>query len=362
MEESGSSQSSLPSQQELQEAAAPAPEQQQQQQQQMIFMYDTNGQLVAVPNPFAAIGPPATSGFTYPDIFSGTTLSQAQIAQQAAAFAAAQQQFWAQAASLNPNLNAPSTQTQTAVEQSFSPTANTNTAHNISSPLTTSNGLQLPASFIVNNQFPQVSTALQSQQTAFSGQTSQGSNPIQTQSVSMVGQPGQFNTSQPIPSNIAMPVHASQPPGITGRPSAILYLTCDDDSLSDYQCLVRKQIELFEALDDDVESNAQGRNKPIVIGQVGIRCRHCATLPPRHRARGATYYPAKLDGLYQAAQNMASSHLCSHCQLIPPAVRQELLVLRDRKSSAGGGKKYWADGVRALGVYEDADVLRFERR
>lgn len=59
---------------------------------------------------------------------------------------------------------------------------------------------------------------------------------------------------------------------------------------------------------------------------------------------------------------MASSHLCTHCQLIPPAIRQELLVLRDRKSSAGGGKKYWADGVRALGVYEDADVLRFETR
>jgi len=137
----------------------------------------------------------------------------------------------------------------------------------------------------------------------------------------------------------------------------LLYMACDDDSLSAYQCLVRKQIELFEAKEEDVESNAQGRNKPIVSGQVGIRCRHCSNIPPRHRTRGATYYPAKLHGLYQAAQNMASAHLCNHCQLIPDSLRKDLIILRDRKSSAGGGKQYWADGVRVLGVVETDNIL-----
>lgn len=149
---------------------------------------------------------------------------------------------------------------------------------------------------------------------------------------------------------------------VTGRPPVLLYMTCDDDSLSEYQCVVRKQIELFEAVKEDADSNAQGRNRPIVLGQVGIRCKHCTMLPPKHRARGAIYYPARLQGLYQAAQNMASSHLCEHCQHVPPAVRAELTNLRDRKSSAGGGKKYWADGVRVLGVYEDSDGLRFDAR
>lgn len=83
---------------------------------------------------------------------------------------------------------------------------------------------------------------------------------------------------------------------LTGRPSVTLYISCDDDSLSEYQCLARKQIELFEAGREEVESNAQGRNRPIVMGQVGIRCRHCTMLPPKHRARGAVYYPAKLHG------------------------------------------------------------------
>ena len=149
---------------------------------------------------------------------------------------------------------------------------------------------------------------------------------------------------------------------LTGRNPAMLYMTCDDDSLSEYQCLVRKQIELFEARREEVESNAKGRNKPIVLGQVGIRCRHCSMLNPRHRSRGAMYYPAKLNGLYQAAQSMASGHLCFHCQHIPDEIRQELLVLRERKSSAGGGKKYWGDGVRVLGVFEDEDGLRFKKR
>jgi hypothetical protein len=149
---------------------------------------------------------------------------------------------------------------------------------------------------------------------------------------------------------------------VTGRPPIPLYLTCDDDSLSEYQCLVRRHIELFEAAVEDVESNAQGRNRPIVLGQVGIRCRHCIMLPPRHRSRGAIYYPAKLQGIYQAAQNLAVAHLGEHCQNVPDDVRSNLATLRERKSSAGGGKRYWADGVRVLGVYEDRDGLRFENR
>jgi hypothetical protein len=88
----------------------------------------------------------------------------------------------------------------------------------------------------------------------------------------------------------------------TGRQPIHLYMSCDDDDLSPYQCLVRKQIELFEAQDVDAETNARGRNRPIVVGQVGIRCKWCKQLPPRKRERAAIYYPSKLDRLYQAGQ------------------------------------------------------------
>jgi hypothetical protein len=140
-----------------------------------------------------------------------------------------------------------------------------------------------------------------------------------------------------------------------------LALSCDDEQLSEYQILVRKQLEIFEAQQEDVESNTQGRKKQVVLGQVGIRCRHCSGLPLRQRGRGAVYYPAKLQGVYQAAQNMASSHLCESCQYIPHPVKQDLRLLRERRDTASGGKQYWADGARAMGLYESEEGLKLRR-
>ena len=149
---------------------------------------------------------------------------------------------------------------------------------------------------------------------------------------------------------------------LTGRLAIPLYLSCDYLTLNEYQVEVRKQIEFFEATCDDVQfSSHQGRNKTIALGQVGIRCRHCRILPPNERKRASVYFPAKLDGIYQAAQNMASIHLCEHCHYIPQNLREELLRLRNSKAS-GGGKHQWAERARALGVYEDDHGLRFEKQ
>jgi hypothetical protein len=144
-------------------------------------------------------------------------------------------------------------------------------------------------------------------------------------------------------------------------PAVSLSLACDDEHLSEYQIMVRKQLEVFEAQPEDVESNTQGRKKQVALGQVGIRCKHCASLPLRQRGRGAVYYPAKLQGVYQAAQNMASSHLCESCQCIDDPLKMDLKTLRERRDTASGGKQYWADGARALGLYEADDGLRLNR-
>lgn len=146
------------------------------------------------------------------------------------------------------------------------------------------------------------------------------------------------------------------------NPDALtLYIESDDGALSQYQCAVRKQIELFAAEEIDVE-NKQGRNKPVVLGQAGIRCIHCASVHPRRRTRASTYYPSKLSGFYQAAQNLASDHLLGQCSYVPHPLRRQLLILKERKSSAGGGKDYWATAAKAIGVIEDHKngILRFE--
>ena len=65
-----------------------------------------------------------------------------------------------------------------------------------------------------------------------------------------------------------------QPVVVPARTNGItLSLSCDEEQLSEYQILVRKQLEIFEATQEDVESNTQGRKKQVTLGQVGIRCR-----------------------------------------------------------------------------------------
>jgi len=145
-------------------------------------------------------------------------------------------------------------------------------------------------------------------------------------------------------------------------PSIPLGLPCDDEHLSEYQILVRQQLELFEAEQDDVDSNTQGRKKAVVLGQVGLRCRHCAGLTLRQRGKGSVYYPTKLTGIYQAAQNMASTHLSDACQCIDDRLKVTLMTLRQRRDTASGGKQYWADGAKAIGLYETEDGLRLSRQ
>jgi len=152
---------------------------------------------------------------------------------------------------------------------------------------------------------------------------------------------------------------AGAPVNKKSRSPIILYMDCDEDSLSEYQCILRKQIELFEADAVDASSSVQGRNKQIVHGQVGIRCRHCSHKPISKRQKGSIYFPTKLDRIYQAAQNLSAFHLAENCEHCPGEVRQKILLLRERKSPAGGGKHYWAEGVRCLGVTEDQNGLRF---
>jgi hypothetical protein len=144
-----------------------------------------------------------------------------------------------------------------------------------------------------------------------------------------------------------------------------LYLAMDEECLSEYQCLLRKQVELFEAMKEDLSASAQGRNKPISLGQVGIRCRHCAKLRMGERAKGSVYFPSKLMSLYQTAQNMANAHLVKDCREVPRDIRDDLMRLREKKkgkSSVGGGRDYWSEGLRVLGVYETEDRrLRFRK-
>ena len=91
-----------------------------------------------------------------------------------------------------------------------------------------------------------------------------------------------------------------------------------------------------------------------------IRCRHCAHLPKPARARGAVYYSKTIDGMYQVAQNMSKLHLIKQCHKVPLQVKNKLVHLQKSHTRASGGKEYWAEGLRVLGVIETDGMLKFK--
>jgi len=137
----------------------------------------------------------------------------------------------------------------------------------------------------------------------------------------------------------------------------------DGFKLSSHQVFLRHQIEVFQATEDDVSTHTRGRNKPISFGQVGIRCRHCAHLPVSRRQKGSTYFPASLLGLYQAAQNMCTTHMqCGLCTEMPIAIKQQFSqLLNNKSSSSGAGRPYWAKTAAKLGLVDTEEGIRFNR-
>lgn len=148
--------------------------------------------------------------------------------------------------------------------------------------------------------------------------------------------------------------------GPSGIPLTLPFpLSCPEDgeSLSPHQAFLRQQIEAFRASGDEIATHKRGRNKPVVIGQVGIRCRHCAAVPIANRQKGSTYFPATLSGIYQAAQNMSTMHLqCGLCSEMPVAVKEHFTFLISTKSSSSGaGRPYWVQAATRLGLVDSKD-------
>jgi hypothetical protein len=124
--------------------------------------------------------------------------------------------------------------------------------------------------------------------------------------------------------------------------------------LSPLQVFLRLNIEAFAATDVDAVVRIKGRNKPVYLNQVGIRCRHCAHVPARQRTKGAVYFPSSTMGIYQAAQNMCSTHLqCGLCPEMPQSIKALFVQLLETKtvaSNSAGGRAYWAHCAQQKGV------------
>ena len=144
----------------------------------------------------------------------------------------------------------------------------------------------------------------------------------------------------------------------------LLVVPMDHMQLSSHQTLLRYQIEVFRAGEEDTSTHTRGRNKPVQLGQIGIRCRHCKVLPVSRRKRGSVYFPRAVEGFYQAAQNMNSTHLqTGECPLMGNALRQEFAnLIATRGVSTGAGRAYWAKQARKLGLRNTENGIAFDKK
>jgi hypothetical protein len=67
-------------------------------------------------------------------------------------------------------------------------------------------------------------------------------------------------------------------------------------------------------------------------------------------------------GLYQAAQNMSTTHMQGACTEMSSSLKEELSSLVTTKvASSTGGRPYWANSAASLGLVDTPDGIRFVR-
>ena len=79
----------------------------------------------------------------------------------------------------------------------------------------------------------------------------------------------------------------------------------DAKHLTESLAFLRRQLEYFQASAKDVEvrKGKGGKYRTVRVGQIGIRCIHCAHRPAEERATGAVAFPTSTGLVYQAVRN-----------------------------------------------------------
>jgi hypothetical protein len=108
----------------------------------------------------------------------------------------------------------------------------------------------------------------------------------------------------------------------------------------------------------------------VILGQVGIRCVHCASLPPKERVKRAVCYPPSVNGIYHSVSNMKFDHF-GICRGLLNGDRDDFTALRKlsgRRGAAQGASKgaanstaqYYHDSALRLGLVDTNEGIRFK--
>lgn len=140
----------------------------------------------------------------------------------------------------------------------------------------------------------------------------------------------------------------------------LLAMATDQDSLSDRQCYVRSEmVEIFAATEKDVSARHSKGAQKLAVGQVGIRCLHCAHLRPRDRAERAVCYPSSISRIYQTVADMQRFHF-EQCREIPPKIRKIYKSLKTtRPRGVGSPQTYWVQSAKLLDLADTENGIQF---
>ncbi|KAL3801081.1 hypothetical protein HJC23_002374 [Cyclotella cryptica] len=107
----------------------------------------------------------------------------------------------------------------------------------------------------------------------------------------------------------------------------------------------------------DIVLPVHGRNKPIALGQVGLRCRHCKD---RLHTKHAVTYPTYISSIYNSVKQMFRLHF-DQCDMIPVELKNKVGSLKDSTANRGGRKQYWVDSAKRLGLVDTSFGIHFGR-
>ena len=139
----------------------------------------------------------------------------------------------------------------------------------------------------------------------------------------------------------------------------LLALPEDRISLSETLCIVRENVEVFQATMEDVEAPAPGRKHAVTVGQVGLRCIHCRhTTRSSERVKRAVCYPSSIKRIYRTVIDMKLDHFL-HCKFVPQNLKDTLAALKANNTrSTGTTMQYFIRAASTLGMVDGPSGVR----
>ena len=182
--------------------------------------------------------------------------------------------------------------------------------------------------------------------------------PIQEMKIDVQGQQQLGGTNSSV---VPLPVSSTNPEK-EYQGKVLLALPEDKDVLNPLRCFLRKNICAFTASQLDISCSPTSAKKSR-LGQVGLGCIHCLTLPPNQRIKRSVCFPFNISRIYQSVADIQRFHF-NECNMMPSDTRAEFTKLQgdSLKGSAGvSTKTYWIDSAKRLGLADGPNGMYFRR-